>query len=141
MTPSRLRALTEHALGRPPTVHDLQVWGEVLACPPRSNCPLADCVHDDEADQALLQHRRTSTFPAAPADVRRIAIGLANARVERAEQAEFDRVHAQAVPPTEAYLAAAEELRRKQAARQRELDATLEAPARQSEPARTGWPS
>lgn len=122
MTPKRLVTLVAHALHRAPTQIDLVVWGDALACRGTQPCPPTDCVHDDEADQALKQHIAASTYPATPADVRRIATGLANLRIERAQQAEREAAAAHAVPPTPEYQAAAELLRRRQAEQARELE-------------------
>lgn len=97
MTPDRLYALTRRALGRDPRLEELEDWGDTLTCPPGPPCS-NDCVHDDEADEALRQHRRGSSYPPTPADVRRLRIGLAKARVERAEQAARDAEQAHAVP-------------------------------------------
>lgn len=126
MTPIRLTALVAKALGRHPTRLELDVWGEALTCRGTIPCPPQDCPHDDEADQALRQHVATSTFPPAPADVRRIAVGLANLRVEAREQAEREAALEQAVPPTAEYLAAKAEWERRQAERQAQLQAALE---------------
>lgn len=122
MTPTRLVALTRRALGRAPSQLELEVWGEALACRGRTECPMTDCPHDDEADQALKQHTATSTFPPTPADVRRIAVGLANLRVEALEREQRDAGHEQRVPPTEAYLAARRAFDASRAERQRALD-------------------
>jgi len=122
MTPWRLAALVKTATGRRPSDSDLIVWGDALACRGRLECPAADCVHDDEGDQALKQHFASSTYPPTPADVRRIAIGLANLRVEQTERLEREQANAERVPPTAAYLAARAEFERRQAERARDLD-------------------
>ena len=122
MTPVRLTALVARALHRQPTRLELDVWGEALACRGQIPCPPADCPHDDEADQALRQHVATSTYPPTPADVRRIAIGLANTRVEAEQLAEREAAREHAVPPTEEYLAARAEWARQQAKRAAQLE-------------------
>lgn len=121
MTPVRLVELVTRATGRTPTPLDLDVWGEALACR-RTTCPVADCPHDDEADAALRQHLANSTYPPTPADVRRLAVTLANVRVERELQAIRDAEARQAVPPTPEYLAAAEDFRVKQAEKAKALE-------------------
>lgn len=122
MTPLRLVELVTRAVGRAPTALDLDVWGEALTCRGDTTCPSADCVHDDEADQALRTHVASSTYPPTPADVRRIAIGLANQRVEREQHAARQAELAAGVPPTPEYLTAADEFRRRQAERDRALE-------------------
>lgn len=121
MTPLRLVELITRALGRGPTPLDIDVWGTALACR-RDTCPPVDCPHDDEADAALRQHLASSTYPPTPADVRRIAVGLANVRVERELQAIREAEAQAAVPPTPEYLAAAEDFRRKQAEKAKALE-------------------
>lgn len=123
MTPIRLTALVAKALGRNPNRLELDVWGEALTCRGTIPCPAQDCPHDDEADQALRQHLATSTYPPTPADVRRIAVGLANLRVEERERQEREAALDRAVPPTPEYLAAKAEWERRQAERQAQLDA------------------
>jgi hypothetical protein len=122
MTPARLVTLVTRALGRKPQSLELDVWRDALSCPPASQCPPADCVHDQEADTALRTHIAQSTYPATPADVRRIAISLANQRVEAQLRAEREADIAGAVPPTPEYLAAAAEFRQRVAERTRELE-------------------
>lgn len=125
MTPTRLTALVARALNRRPTQLELETWGDVLACPGQP-CPPHDCPHDAEAEKALRIHTAASTYPPTAADVRRLAVGLANQRVEAHRKAERDAAIAGAVPPTPAYLAAAEQLRQRQAARARELEPALD---------------
>lgn len=74
MTPAPLVALVARALGRPATKTELNDWAHGLAHVP-----------DDIADQALLDHRTTSTYPPTLADVRRHATSLLNDRAMRAE--------------------------------------------------------
>lgn len=74
MTPARLARLAARALGRTPTRDELADWTRVL-----------DRVPDDTADQALLDHRATSTYPPTLADVRRLATIALNDRAMRAE--------------------------------------------------------
>lgn len=74
MTPTALVALVARALGRPGTTAELQDWARVLQRVP-----------DDIGDQALLDHRASSTYPPTLADVRRHATALLNDRAMRAE--------------------------------------------------------
>lgn len=72
MTPERLVPLVARALARPGSQHELLDWSDVLRH-----------TTDDDGDQALQLHRSTSPHPPTPADVRRLAIGLANDRAAR----------------------------------------------------------
>mgnify|MGYP000318304780 CR=1 FL=1 len=74
MTPAAVAALVARALGRPGTHDEVTTWARVLEHFP-----------DDAADQALLDHRATSTYPPTLADVRRHAIAILNDRAMRAE--------------------------------------------------------
>lgn len=74
MNPDRLIPLVARALGRPGNKHELADWADVLAT-----------TTDDDADQALINHRSTSPYPPTPADVRRHAIAIANTRAEQAQ--------------------------------------------------------
>ncbi|MCW2545408.1 MAG: hypothetical protein JWM40_2960 [Frankiales bacterium] len=122
MTPARLVALVRRATGRVATAVEIDTWGAALACRGRTPCPPVDCVHDDEADIALRQHQAQSTYPATPADVRRLAVSLANLRVEAELQTEWDQARGARVDPTPEYLAARRDLEQRQAERQAELD-------------------
>lgn len=121
MTPARLVALIRRATGRTATATDIETWGQALACRGRRPCPPVDCVHDDEADAALAQHQAQSTYPATPADVRRLAISLANLRVEAELQAEWDQARADRVDPTPEFHAARRAFEAHQAQKQRDL--------------------
>lgn len=74
MTPTALVALVARALNRPGTQPELLDWARVL-----------ERVPDDIADQALLDHRATSTYPPTLADIRRLATLALNDRAMRAE--------------------------------------------------------
>lgn len=74
MTPLALVPLVARALGRPGSAAELEDWERVLKHVP-----------DDVADQALLDHRATSTYPPTLADVRRHATAITNDRAMRAE--------------------------------------------------------
>ncbi len=126
MTPHRLLALVQLALARTPTDLDVQIWAEALACPPHLGCPPTDCVHDTEAEQALRLHLRSSRFTPTPAEVRELAVALANRRVEDAQRAERDAGVENAVPPTAEYLAAKAEWDRQQELRRQQLDGAIE---------------
>lgn len=72
MTGPRLVALTTRALGRKPNPLELDDWRQTL-----------QHIHDDDADQALTQHRASSPHPPTPSDVRKHATGIANDRADR----------------------------------------------------------
>jgi hypothetical protein len=118
MTPTALIALVARALGRPGARLELEDWGRVLAHVP-----------DDVADQALLDHRASSTYPPTVADVRRHATLLLNDRAMRAEAEQRRRERETGmtadgkplVPMPEQVRAAAAEL----SARQRARDVAL----------------
>lgn len=129
MTPARLLALVGLALGRKPTVSELDTWGSVLVR-----------TLDDDADAGLVLHRSTSPHAPTPSDVRRAAVGIANDRAMRAQaerlrlEQQTGRVHDPAdperhgkplVPMTDEARAALREFTARQAARQQ----TIEEPA------------
>ncbi len=128
MTPTRLHTLVVGALSRPATRYDLDAWGPVLACPEPTAaraCPLADCQHDDDADRALIEHRKTSPHAPTPADIRRLMTAYANDRHDRAVVAQLEAAREHAVPPTPEYLAARTRLAAAQSERDRELNSPL----------------
>jgi hypothetical protein len=121
MTPAALSALVAKALNRKPTQLELDTWGDVLSCPGQP-CSPTDCPHDAEAEKALRTHVAASTYPPTAADVRRLAVGLANQRVEALLKAERDAAITNAVPPTPVYWEATEKLRQAAARRARDLE-------------------
>lgn len=93
MTPDRLLLLVASALGRRPLPLEVSAWAQVL-----------EHTRDDDAEQGLALHRASSPHPPTAADVRRLAIGVANRRADDALndrlriERETGRVHDPADP-------------------------------------------
>jgi hypothetical protein len=126
MTPARLLKLVTRAINGKPSLLQLDTWGAVLACPPDAGCDPTGCVHDDEADKALVAHYANSSYPATAADIRKIAVGLANTRVDQAMAEQRRREAEQGVPPGPEWQAARLAFEQAQARKARDLDPAVD---------------